>query len=113
MSEHKIHVCKEHGFGLRNLRRHLLEQHAYPKHARDAIIQRFGSLDIINPEDAPVPTSAVEPFESLRPPRLLYVAMVGQVKFASSQALARKDWPDTVTSTDGDRMLETVSIGPR
>jgi hypothetical protein len=69
LSDYGILVCKEHGFGLRNLRRHLLEQHAYSRHARDVIIERFGSLNIVNPEDAPLPTSAVEPFECLRAPR--------------------------------------------
>jgi hypothetical protein len=63
-------VCKEHGFGLRNLRRHLLEQHTYSRHAPDVIIERFASLDIVSPEDALLPTSAVEPFECLRAPRL-------------------------------------------
>ena len=70
LDEHKILVCKEHGFGLRNLRRHLLEQHSYSKYARDAIIERFGHLDIINPEDAPLPPSGVEPFESLLSPKI-------------------------------------------
>jgi hypothetical protein len=62
-------VCKEHGFGLRNLRRHLLEQHAYSRNARDVIIERFASLDIVSPENAPLPTSVVEPFDCLRAPR--------------------------------------------
>jgi hypothetical protein len=69
LSDYKILVCKEHGFGLRNLRRHLLEQHTYSRHARDVIVERFGSLNIVNPEDAPPPTSVVEPFECLRAPR--------------------------------------------
>jgi hypothetical protein len=62
-------VCKEHGFGLRNLRRHLLEQHAYSRNARDVIIERFASLDIVSPENAPLPTSVVEPFDYRRAPR--------------------------------------------
>jgi hypothetical protein len=47
LSEYKVLVCKEHGFGLRNLKRHLLEQHAYPKNVRDAIIERFGQLNVV------------------------------------------------------------------
>ena len=70
LHEYKILVCKEHGFGLRNLRRHLLEQHSYSRYARDAIIERFGNLDIVNPEDAPLPPSGSEPFESLLSPKL-------------------------------------------
>jgi hypothetical protein len=68
LHEYRILVCKEHGFGLRNLRRHLLEQHSYSRYARDAIIERFGNLDIVNPEDASLPPSGVEPFESLLSP---------------------------------------------
>jgi hypothetical protein len=113
LSEQKILLCKEHDFGLRNLRRHLLEQDAYSRHARDAIVQRFGRLKIINPEDTTLPTSAVEPFECLRYPRLAVRCDGWQVKPASSQALVRKDWRDIVTNTNGDRMLETVSIGSR
>jgi hypothetical protein len=73
-------VCKEYGFGLRNLRRYLLEQHAYSRHVRDVIIERFGSLNIVNPEDTLLPTSAVEPFECLRAPRvaLRYAGWAGQ-----------------------------------
>ncbi|RYE97104.1 MAG: hypothetical protein EOO77_39665, partial [Oxalobacteraceae bacterium] len=63
-------MCKEHGFGLRNLRRHLLEQYSYSRYARDAIIERFGNLEIVNPEDASLPRSGVEPFESLPAPKL-------------------------------------------
>jgi hypothetical protein len=66
LSNYGILVYKEHGFRLRNLRRHLLEQHAYSRHTRDVIIERFGSLNIVNPEDTPLPTSVVEPFECLR-----------------------------------------------
>lgn len=69
LSDYKILMCKEHGFGLRNLRRHLLKQYAYSRHARDVIVERFGGLKIVNPENAPLPTSAVEPFECLRAPR--------------------------------------------
>jgi hypothetical protein len=39
------------------------------RHARDVIIERFASLDIVSQEDALLPMSAVEPFECLRAPR--------------------------------------------
>jgi hypothetical protein len=83
-------VCKEHGFGLRNLGRRLLEQHTYSRHARDVIIESFASLDIVSPEDALLLTSAVEPFECLRARDQLCVARAGQVKLANSQAPARR-----------------------
>jgi hypothetical protein len=70
LSDYKILVCKEHGFGLRNLRRHLLEQHACSKNVRDAIIDHFASWDINSPEDAPLSTSVVERFGCLQAPRL-------------------------------------------
>jgi hypothetical protein len=87
-------VCKEHGLGLRNLRRHLLEQHAYSRHIYDIIVKRFGSLNIVNPEDTLLPTSAVEPFECLQAPRpaLRRAGLAGQAyKFISTskERLAR------------------------
>jgi hypothetical protein len=42
----------------------------YPRYTRDAIIERFGRLDIVNAEAAALPASAVGPFECLRAPRL-------------------------------------------
>lgn len=111
LHEYKILVCKEHGFGLRNLRRHLLEQHSYSRYERDAIIERFGNLEIVNPEDASLPRSEVEPFESLLAPKSALRCAGWQVKLANSQAPARKGWPDTATNTGGSRTLENVGIG--
>lgn len=45
------------------------------------------------------------------PQNRLCVVPVGQVKLANSRAPARKGWPGTATNTDGNRTLESVSIG--
>ena len=70
LSDFEVLVCKDHGFGLRNLKRHLLEQHTYPRNVRDAIIERFGELNVVNPEDVMLPTSMIGPIDCLQAPKL-------------------------------------------
>ena len=70
LSDYEVLVCKDHGFGLRSLKRHLLEQHTYPKTVRDAIIERYGELNVINPEDVMLPTATIDPIDCLQAPKL-------------------------------------------
>jgi hypothetical protein len=69
LADFKIIVYKEHGYGLRNLKRYLLEHHACHGHIRDAVIEHFGGLHIACPEEVALPTSAGDPIESLQAPR--------------------------------------------
>jgi Lhr-like helicase len=66
----KILVCREHGYGLRNLKRHMLEHHAYHRHVRDAIVEHFAACEVACPEEATLPTCAIDPIECLQPPRM-------------------------------------------
>jgi hypothetical protein len=70
LSDYEVLVCKDHGFGLRSLKRHLLEQHTYPRTVRDAIIERYGELNVINPEDVMLPTATIDPIDCLQAPKL-------------------------------------------
>jgi hypothetical protein len=63
LSDFRILVCKDHGFGLRDLKRHLLEQQTYLRTVRDAIIERFGKLDVVNPEEVILPTAPLNPID--------------------------------------------------
>jgi hypothetical protein len=69
LEDHKVLVCKEHGYGLRNVKRHLLEHHTYHRHVRDAVVEHFGGLDIACPEEVLLPTSVGDVIESLQAPR--------------------------------------------
>lgn len=55
LTDFKILVCKEHGYGLRNLKRHLLEHHAYHRHMRDAVAEHFAGWEITFPEEVALP----------------------------------------------------------
>lgn len=111
LHEYKILVCKDHGFGLRDLRRHLLEQHSYSRYARDAIIERFGKLTLSIRKMHHSRRQGPSRSKVCCPRDWLCVVPVGQVKLASSRAPARKGWPGTATNTDGDQTSESVSIG--
>lgn len=69
LAGYKVLVCKEHGYGLRNVKRHLLEHHSYHRHVRDAVVEHFGGLDIACPEEVALPTSASDVIEVLQAPR--------------------------------------------
>jgi hypothetical protein len=64
----KVVVCKQHQYGLRDLKRHLLEHHGFSRELRDAVVERHAGLDIVRPEDASLPTDRVEPFDCLQEP---------------------------------------------
>jgi hypothetical protein len=63
---YRIFVCKEHRYGLRDLKRHLLEYYSLTHEARDAIVERYASLAIVALEEASLPTDRVRPFDCLR-----------------------------------------------
>jgi hypothetical protein len=65
----KVVVCKQHQYGLRDLKRHLLEHHGFSRELRDAVVERHAGLDIVRPEDASLPTDRVEPFDCLQEPQ--------------------------------------------
>jgi hypothetical protein len=65
---YRIVVYKEHRYGLRDLKRHLLEYHSLTYEARDAIVERYAGLEIVTPEEASLPTDRVRPFDYLREP---------------------------------------------
>jgi hypothetical protein len=68
----KALVCKQHGFGLRSLQRHLRDYHSYSTEIRNAVVRRFEGLDIIAPDDIPLPEKAIGSIASLQSPRLAY-----------------------------------------
>lgn len=69
LREYRLIVCREHGYALRNLDRHLLEYHVYPRTVRKAIAQRFSGVPRVAPENAPLPKAYGPPIEAIEPPR--------------------------------------------
>jgi hypothetical protein len=70
LEEHKLIVCKEHGYALRNLDRHLVDYHVYPRSVRKTISRRFNGVAFVVPEDAPLPKAYGPPIEAIAPPRV-------------------------------------------
>jgi len=64
----KVVVCKQHQYGLRDLKRHLLEHYGFSRELRDAVMERHAGLDIVRPEDVSLPTERVEQFDCLQEP---------------------------------------------
>lgn len=73
LPEYKVLVCKEHGYGIKNLKRHLQVYHNFRQDTRAAIEAAFGGLDIVEPFDAIPPRSKTSPIESLGPPKRGYL----------------------------------------
>lgn len=69
LSEYKLMVCKEHGYALRNLDRHLLEYHVFPLSVRKAVVQHFNGVRRVLPEDARLPTPYGPPINVITPPK--------------------------------------------
>jgi hypothetical protein len=65
LEDHKVLVCKEHGYGLRNIKRYLLEHYTYHRHVRDVVVERFRGLDIAYPEEVLLLMSISDVIESL------------------------------------------------
>ena len=73
LEEHRLIVCREHGYALRNLDRHLLDYHVYPQSVRRTISRRFNGVEFVVPEDAPLPKAYGPPIEAIAPPRVGYL----------------------------------------
>jgi hypothetical protein len=70
LEEYKLIVCREHGYALRNLDRHLVEYHVYPRSVRKTISLRFNGVTFVAPEDAPLPKAYGPPIEAIAAPRV-------------------------------------------
>jgi hypothetical protein len=70
LRECELIVCREHGYALRNLDRHLREYHTYPRSVRKTIAQRFSGVPWVVPENATLPEAYGPPVEAIAPPRV-------------------------------------------
>jgi hypothetical protein len=68
LEDFKLLVCKSHGYAVRNVKRHLEEQHPETKTVNKAAVVRLAGLEIQDPKSVHLPTSPVAPFASLTPP---------------------------------------------
>jgi hypothetical protein len=67
LEEHKLIVCGEHGYALRNLDRHLVDYHVYPRSVRKTISRLYNGVAFVFPEDAPLPKAYGPPIEHIAP----------------------------------------------
>jgi hypothetical protein len=83
LEEHKLIVCREHGYALRNLDRHLVDYHVYPRSVRRTISRRFNGVAFVVPEDAPLPKAYGAPIEAIAPPRVGFLCDEAECGFIS------------------------------
>ena len=109
LEEFKLLVCKSHGYAVRNVKRHLEEQHRETKAVNRAVAQRLTDLEIRDPRTADVPTGPVAPFPSLSPPVSGFFCgdEDGKCGFlsTSSQSLSRH-WKATHGASKGSERLK-------
>jgi hypothetical protein len=70
LREYKLIVCKEHGYALRNLDRHLREYYTFPRSVQKTIAQRFNGVQCVVPENATLPEAYSPPVEAIALPRV-------------------------------------------
>lgn len=83
LEEHKLIVCREHGYALRNLDRHLVDYHVYPQRVRKTISRLFNGVEFVFPEDAPLPKAYGPPIEHIAPPRVGFLCDEKECGFIS------------------------------
>ncbi|KAK0926478.1 hypothetical protein LTR29_017851 [Friedmanniomyces endolithicus] len=69
LPEHRVIICREHGYAVQNLARHLLDYHVYTRSVRKAVSQRFHGLPLVAPQLAALPSAYGPPVDGLAPPR--------------------------------------------
>jgi len=84
LEEHKLIVCREHGYALRNLDRHLVDYHVYPRSIRKTISRLFNGVAFVFPEDAPPPKAYSPPIEDIAPPRVGFLCDEKECGFIST-----------------------------
>jgi hypothetical protein len=83
LEEHKLIVCGEHGYALRNLDRHLVDYHVYPRSVRKTISRLYNGVAFVFPEDAPLPKAYGPPIEHIAPPRVGFLCDERECGFIS------------------------------
>jgi hypothetical protein len=68
LEDFKLLICKVHGHAVRNVKRHLEEQHQETKTVNKAVAARLASLEILDPKVVNLPVGPIPPFACLSPP---------------------------------------------
>jgi hypothetical protein len=93
LEDFKLLVCKSHSHAMRNVKRHLEEQHIETEIVNKAATARFTALEIHDPRAVEVPITLIAPFASLSPPvnGFLYGGKDGKCAFLSTndQSISR------------------------
>lgn len=61
-------VCKPHRYAVRNLKKHLDNEHSYPSTVKKTVVAHFAEFRLVPPEEAPLPTPNGSPIPCLRDP---------------------------------------------
>lgn len=64
----KVLICKAHGYALQNLDEHLRKHHNMNARDRREIIQEYSTLELLKPENVPLPEPISQPFKALGDP---------------------------------------------
>ena len=67
--EHGALVCKQHGYAVNGLRRHLSLYHSYSRRIKHIVLSHFSTIPLLQPEDVSLPTPRCAPFSCLLPPQ--------------------------------------------
>jgi Orsellinic acid/F9775 biosynthesis cluster protein D len=65
--EYKVLICREHRYAIRGLYAHLQQQHLVATNIRRILVERYGSLALVEPKDVRLPPLG-PPINELRPP---------------------------------------------
>jgi hypothetical protein len=84
LEDYELIICSEHGYALRNLNRHLLDYHNYPRNVRKAIIQRFNGVPHRLPEHARLPKAFGSPMDAIAAPRRGFACEEEECDFIST-----------------------------
>lgn len=70
LSEHKAIVCREHGYAVENLKRHIQQYHCFSRQLTSAVVDKFRSVERTPVDCIPQPASSESPpIDGLATPR--------------------------------------------
>jgi hypothetical protein len=81
----RLIICRQHGYAVRNLDRHLLDYHDYSRDVRRTIAAQFRNVPLVAPESASLPKAYGPPIEDLTPPRRGFLCKESDCGWISSR----------------------------
>ncbi|GAB7357797.1 hypothetical protein MBLNU459_g0613t1 [Dothideomycetes sp. NU459] len=82
--QYKVIICREHGYAVRNLARHLRESHLGKAKDKQQVVRMFSDCEVADPREVLVPPPLEAPIEALGKPRLAFLCEEDECNYIST-----------------------------